>query len=328
MGKVLSLPAASGPSSSVGEKGNERRYIDADLEGEDLSGRDLRGFDFSGANLTDANLVGADLRGATLFRATLTGAELMGAKLDRANLEGCVAHRAGLGSCSFDGASLFEGDFRDATLTRSTFVGADLRASVFDRARLASADLERADLGGASLVETHLDDARVAGAVFDRCDMRLATLRGVSGFESASFLRADFREIDFTGAYLMRRFVLDQNYLEELRTRDRYHALVYWIWWLTSDCGRSLGRWSLWIIATMIGFGVAFQFVDMDYGSHEGWLAPYYFSTVTLTTLGYGDILPASVAGRALAMLEVLIGYVMLGGLLSIFASKMARRAD
>jgi hypothetical protein len=31
---------------------------------------------------------------------------------------------------------------------------------------------------------------------------------------------------------------------------------------------------------------------------------------------------------QILAMIEVAIGYVMLGGLLSIFANKMARRAD
>jgi hypothetical protein len=33
-------------------------------------------------------------------------------------------------------------------------------------------------------------------------------------------------------------------------------------------------------------------------------------------------------AAQILAMIEVVIGYVMLGGLLSIFSNKMARRAD
>ena len=49
---------------------------------------------------------------------------------------------------------------------------------------------------------------------------------------------------------------------------------------------------------------------------------------VTLTTLGYGDVLPKTPTAQVLAMLEVVTGYVMLGGLLSIFSSKMARRAD
>jgi voltage-gated potassium channel Kch len=53
-----------------------------------------------------------------------------------------------------------------------------------------------------------------------------------------------------------------------------------------------------------------------------------YFSVVTLTTLGYGDIVPSSTAAQVLCMVEVFMGYVMLGGLLSIFSNKMARRAE
>ena len=50
----------------------------------------------------------------------------------------------------------------------------------------------------------------------------------------------------------------------------------------------------------------------------------------TLHRLGrrYGDIVPASAAAQGIAMLEVVIGYMMLGGLLSIFSNKIARRAE
>jgi voltage-gated potassium channel Kch len=34
----------------------------------------------------------------------------------------------------------------------------------------------------------------------------------------------------------------------------------------------------------------------------------YYFSFVTLTTVGYGDILPVAPVARALATLEALVG--------------------
>ena len=39
-------------------------------------------------------------------------------------------------------------------------------------------------------------------------------------------------------------------------------------------------------------------------------------------------ILPASPAAQALVILEVVVGYLALGGLISILANKMARRAD
>ena len=66
----------------------------------------------------------------------------------------------------------------------------------------------------------------------------------------------------------------------------------------------------------------------VDYGEHRTGISSFYYSVVTLTTLGYGDAVPASVAAQVLAMIEVVLGYVMLGGLLSIFANKMARRAE
>ncbi len=40
----------------------------------------------------------------------------------------------------------------------------------------------------------------------------------------------------------------------------------------------------------------------------QSWKTFHYFSIVTLTTLGYGDILPAHPAARSLAMAEALIG--------------------
>lgn len=66
----------------------------------------------------------------------------------------------------------------------------------------------------------------------------------------------------------------------------------------------------------------------MDFGAHQTLLSPLYFSVVTLTTLGYGDVLPVSIAAQIACMVQVVIGYVMLGGALSIFTTKMARRAS
>ena len=74
-------------------------------------------------------------------------------------------------------------------------------------------------------------------------------------------------------------------------------------------------------------FGGAYLVLDIDYGEHRTALSPFYYSFVTLTTLGYGDVVPASATAQVVATLEVLLGYVGLGGLLSILANKMARRA-
>ncbi len=48
-----------------------------------------------------------------------------------------------------------------------------------------------------------------------------------------------------------------------------------------------------------------------------------------MTTLGFGDVQPSTLwGGQIVTMLEVSTGYIMLGGLLSIFSNKLARRGD
>jgi hypothetical protein len=116
--------------------------------------------------------------------------------------------------------------------------------------------------------------------------------------------------------------------LKEFRDRNRLCELIYHIWRITSDCGRSLGRWCIWIVLQVILFAVLYSLVGVDYGKHPTFLSPVYFSVVTLTTLGYGDVVPMTWAGQVVAMVEVTTGYVMLGGLLSILSVKMARRGD
>jgi voltage-gated potassium channel Kch len=73
---------------------------------------------------------------------------------------------------------------------------------------------------------------------------------------------------------------------------------------------------------------VFYTFSGVDYGKYDNWIGPFYYSVVTITTLGYGDIVPATPVARIIAIFEVFIGYIMLGGLLSIFTNKMARRGD
>ncbi|MDF1799152.1 MAG: pentapeptide repeat-containing protein [Planctomycetota bacterium] len=258
------------------------------LEGLDLSKCDLSDADLSGARAAGVNLRGTKLTGADLSRIDLTGADLLGA-----NLAGAMMDHAQL---------------RGANLTRSN---------------LREADLSRSDLRDAKLF-----GAKVAGTVFERADMRGSFLGGMTGYEHAEWKNVDIRDIDQHGTYLARRFITDQNYIHEFRRRGLGAELVYRIWWLTSDCGRSGLRWGLLTAFLMVIFAKAYTFVGIDYGANETWLSPLYYSVVTLTTLGYGDALPTSVGAQALSMLEVSIGYVMLGGLLSIFSTKMARRSE
>jgi uncharacterized protein YjbI with pentapeptide repeats len=302
--------------------------VDADLSGLDLSGCDLSGADLSRANLEGTRLFGARLVGAILMHARLERAELSTADLSAAQMGGVSARKAGFGKACLEGASLIEADLREASLTGANLRHCDLRMARLGKARMHAADCTGADISRADLREADLSQCQVERARLEYCLLAGALLGRVRGFAKARWIGVDIHEIDFTGAHLCRRFILDQNYLEEFKQQGRWSLWVYRLWVASSDCGRSFLRWGLWTIALAGLFGGFYTQVEIDYGEHETPLSPIYFSVVTLTTLGYGDVLPASIAAQVVAMIEVCIGYVMLGGLLSIFSNRMARRAE
>lgn len=309
------------------QDGRGARWIGADLSGLDLSGWDLSGADLSRAKLEGTRLVGANLTGASLFEADLTEADLSTADLCGANLESAKLSRAALGMArlcdarlvlaQLDGASLVGAD-----LTGAQLAGCDLANVRLDRATLKGADLSRASLKGAEL-----HTVEVADANFFHADLAGACLSEIRGFRQAAWLGVELRDVEFRGAFLCRNEILDQNYLEDFRKSSRGNAWIYWFWKMTSDCGRSLLRWTLCIAAVTITFAVVYSFVGVDYGDHRTPLSPLYFSIVTITTLGYGDVLPITWVAQLAVMTQVVIGYVMLGGLISLFANKLATRA-
>jgi hypothetical protein len=253
---------------------------------------------------------------------------LLGANLSDANLSGARLLEAGLGRAVLDRAVLLDADLTGASLSEASCAGVDARRARMGSARCRGLVLRGANLGGAYLKGAELDGSDVSGASFDGADLRGATLRRVVGFRRANWLGVDIREIDFTGAYLCRRFIVDQNYIAEFRRQGPCAEVVYRVWRLTSDCGRSMLRWAISTGAIVVVFAWIYTFVALDYGEYETRLSPIYYSVVTLTTLGYGDVHPASAPAQVVAMLQVILGYVMLGGLLSIISNKMVRRAD
>ena len=308
-------------------------FSKASLAGEDLSNLNLSGADFSEADLSGTNLSGAQLfkakfTGANLQKANLSKAELTGSDLTNANLEGADASSSGLGMACLNKARMFQMNLDGASLSKVDLSGADLRCASIKNARMRESDLRKGDFTDADFQHTDLSLSRVTNAVFDNANLQESQIRFLDGYTKASWIGVDIRNINFSGAYIIRRFIGDQNYLKEFRETSRLTNFLYIIWWITCDCGRSLSRWCVLTLIMAVVFALVFTLVGVDYGDYETWLSPFYYSIVTLTTLGYGDVLPVTTAAKIVAILEVIIGYVMLGGLLAILSNKLARRAE
>jgi uncharacterized protein YjbI with pentapeptide repeats len=318
---------------------NDGKQVPRDLRGIFLVGEDLRDGDFSGcdlsdADLTDSNLSGAkfvksNLKGAVLSRACLEGSEFLGADLGEADLSECVGQRASFGHADLSEARLFQADLREATFGGAKLQNADLRIAQLRKANIQNADLTFADFTRADLSGSDLSESDVFQATFVYADLTGSRLKRIKRFERANWIGADIRDMDLHGAYQVRRFIMDENYLHEFRSRSQLASILYRAWWLTSDCGRSFSRWAAWTVGVVVVFALLYGLVDLDYGRHGTTIVTrLYYSVVTITTLGYGDIVPISLAGKVLVIAEVALGYLTLGGLISILANKMARRAE
>jgi len=305
------------------EEGNQADLRDSDLGGRNLQGACLNEAKLQGAFLKEANLDGAELNRATLQSARLAGASLKQASLSNANLENAYLEgaklqkarldysdlqEARLDSADLEGASLLDADLRRAILTGANLQKAVLLNANFREAILAGARIQRADLRG-----VNLEGANVTGIKYDR-KHRYRGIRVATCYGSPRF----------------KRFAQDQDFIEE--TRSHWFLFpIYLLWSISSDCGRSFVRWAGWSVVLAIIFGLmfyrlgpeAFAVADLPWNLST----MIYYSVVTFTTLGFGDVTPKTTEAAWWVMGEVITGYVMLGGLISIFASKLARRS-
>ncbi len=326
LAKIAEMRSQEGKQSLAGLNFHGVSLADEDLSDLDFSGADLSEADLSRANLAGTRFFKTNLHKASLFQAKLPRADLTGVNLTNANMEEANCSETSLGMANLNNARLFSINLEGSTLSKATINNLDLRCANLKNARLREATITGSDLTGANLQGADLSLCDVDGSIFNNADLRNTRLRMVKNFESAKWIGTDIRDINFAGAYRLRRFIIDQNYLKEFRDRNKLNKFLYYLWWLTSDCGRNLLRWCLFIVALVLIFSWLYAFVEI--GGSNSWVSRLYYSVVTLTTLGYGDIVPLSPAARLLAMIEVTAGYVMLGGLLSIFNNKIARRGE
>lgn len=153
----------------------------------------------------------------------------------------------------------------------------------------------------------------------------------------------DSQQVDGVANPFFKRYVADQQFI---RAFNQANPLLAGLWRWSSDYGRSLGLWAFWSFFLAILFAFAYmpfpewlptwiqdwaprfhQTTGIYSGRTLTFSDCFYFSVVTFTTLGFGDVVADNASARFLVALEVIFGYVMLGGLISIFSNKLASRS-
>lgn len=305
------------------------------LAGVDFSDRDLTGINFDELDLT-----GADFYGATLSQGNLKMATLVGCDLSDVTAVAVDLYKADLRGAFMTGANLSKAYLNEARLDR-----ADLRGANLTGAKMEAAIVVGCDLSGSDFSDAILDEADVADSNFSRADLDRASLFGVryGTFES---MRGHFFGIrglhSAFGNALFVRDARDRDYLDAFERSiesahpgiDRNSRRFLFNVWKFIGYGRSLGRIALYALILAMAFGIVYALDQalvwglMDYsGSAESPLTPFYYSIVTYTTLGFGDITPRHWLGELIIVVEVLLGYTTLGLLLAILGNRVARQS-
>lgn len=101
-------------------------------------------------------------------------------------------------------------------------------------------------------------------------------------------------------------------------------AFGYTIVGLTSRYGNSFLRWGATTFISILAFASVYYVMDHLVATAHRIIPAgdplfeyFYFSIVTFMTLGYGDIHPHTVGQMAIASVEVIMGYFMLGVLIN-----------
>jgi len=297
----------------------------AELDGADLSSMNLRNANFSRASMKCANFANSDLSSATFaladlenalfFFSTLKGADMRGANLQEASLEDANLAGADLSQANLKGAVMTHANCRNIDLVQANLTGANMTGANMESAKVSSVVYDR-KIFFRTLKEVKLSPVRMWEK---RYDLLLGTTCRCKGVHTASCY----------GSQRFRFFLEDQDYLEEL-LETRWGKPIVFIWWVLADCGRSMMRWAGWSLLFVLIFALIFwnmgaQHFHVDNLSFSP-MTMVYYSTVTFTTLGFGDVAPKTDFAAMLITTEVVIGYIMLGGLISIFSNKLARR--
>ncbi len=224
------------------------------------------------------------------------------------------------GSVFLNGAKFFEShlewaDFRGAHLNLADFGSAHLYHARFQKAYLQGSEFFQAEIEKASFALSEVDGSTVFWSCKTNCD---TDFRGVALGNCR--VEPGTRQLL---EYNIRRKNWEAWYKE--------HKILRWpvrCFWCISNYG--ISTWG--IIAWFFGLAFVFAFaywlfpncvkVYGNVGDIRGYWHALYFSVVTMTTLGFGDIAanPDSSLGQGLLMLQVILGYVLLGALVTRFA--------
>jgi len=321
----------------------------ANLEGADLERANLEGADLLKTCFKKANLKWAILKNANLQEACLTEADCISVDGRDAQCVGTIFYKTML-----QDAKLIKAFLLGANLQHANLMNADLHEAMLGRADLKAAYLGEASLEGANLMNADLRESEFTTGTILReiningCKLENSSIKNaynnldkiVIQEKQKKYLEAQdvYRNLknyfckegmyELSGEYYYREKLMEKRLLKKKRKWKKW--LLNCVLQKIAGYGEKplnvIGWWGFVILILAITYwffnGVM---ASKNLAYNPSFLESLYFSGVTFTTLGFGDLAPKPGIFQIIAFSEALIGAILMAMFIFVFARKMAR---
>lgn len=265
--------------------------------------------------------------------------DLRGINLTGISIQNAAINNANFAYANFAGSHLFQ-----VILRNVNFVSADLRNSHVVNVTLAdNSTIAGADLRGAFVnILRGVNDSSVAYPFRYEPVSALYLIRALilslytdrnpyfdQAGEHTRFLANDVSGVAAPDNKMLRRYIDWYQYvfskLASLRSQSTKEKIFFSLSIVMAKA------WSSYVSHAVTGLVFNLLFALMFYlnysnfnGLDENYFSAFYYSVVTFTTLGYGDITPQGAWARLLVMFDVILGYVTLGVFVYLLSRKVS----
>jgi uncharacterized protein YjbI with pentapeptide repeats len=258
---------------------------------------------------------------ADLGQVSLVGLNLWSARFEDVNLKGATFERCLLGLSYFETVYLRDVNFTDC----------DLYGSDFERCHLRGIKLVRTSLKFCTFSGCEIDPESFAEGLYEEQQGRWALARDIYRALRLN-LNASGDERGSSWA-IYQESVMQRRYLRSKGRRAEWlFSLLLDVLWGYGQRPARLFSFSLVFIATCAGV-YFFSGIKLGDTCTVGLATPspashlfecLYFSFITFTTVGYGDIVPCSVVSRMVAATEAFAGIFIM----SLFVTANVRKLE
>lgn len=306
-----------------------RHSLDKNLTREKIE----RGLDWSGADLTGFNLQGLDLS----YINPGDKANFQGVKFQDTNLKNVLASGA-----DFKKADFYRADLRNAVLFETDFSNSNFEFAFLDKVNFVNANLTNANLTRATVENTNFSEAILTNTTLDEVEIDkaqgleyahgLTTINESSLFPSRLiYLRLEnyFRNLgqhdDQANCYYRRKIVQRKIWYADgkLKRKIRWFGSLLFDW--LCGYGEEPIRVIGWALIIVFICGILFFIMGGPSGQGTNtFVDSFYFSGITFTTVGFGDLYPNStnITMKILTDIEAFSGVF----LMSLFTVSLARK--